>query len=137
MLCGQSDRASGIHKSYTGIFYRMHTVIQWKIPYIFGADTTFTHFHSPYYEYYEFLIIFLYMSSGSGKEVIHIMKLICAKNELLKSVNISLKAVSSKTTMPILECILIDASATEITFTSNDMELGIETKVKGIIERKR
>ena len=40
----------------------MHTVIQWKIPYIFGADTTFTHFHSPYYEYYEFLIIFLYMS---------------------------------------------------------------------------
>ena len=64
------------------------------------------------------------------------MKLICAKNELLKSVNISLKAVSSKTTMPILECILIDASATEITFTSNDMELGIETKVKGIIEEK-
>lgn len=38
--------------------------------------------------------------------------------------------------MPILECILIDASATEITFTSNDMELGIETKVKGIIEEK-
>lgn len=64
------------------------------------------------------------------------MKLICAKNELLKSVNISLKAVSSKTTMPILECILIDASAAEITFTSNDMELGIETKVKGIIEEK-
>ena len=64
------------------------------------------------------------------------MKLICAKNELLKSVNISLKAVSSKTTMPILECILINASATEITFTSNDMELGIETKVKGIIEEK-
>ena len=58
------------------------------------------------------------------------MKLICAKNELLKSVNISLKAVSSKTTMPILECILID----EITFTSNDMELGIETKVKAIID---
>ena len=64
------------------------------------------------------------------------MKLICAKNELLKSVNISLKAVSSKTTMPILECILVDASAAEITFTSNDMELGIETKVKGIIEEK-
>lgn len=64
------------------------------------------------------------------------MKLICVKNELLKSVNISLKAVSSKTTMPILECILIDASAAEITFTSNDMELGIETKVKGIIEEK-
>ena len=64
------------------------------------------------------------------------MKLICSKNELLKSVNISLKAVPSKTTMPILECILIDASTSEIKFTSNDMELGIETKVKGIIEEK-
>ena len=38
--------------------------------------------------------------------------------------------------MPILECILIDASASEIKFTSNDMELGIETKVNGIIEEK-
>ena len=73
---------------------------------------------------------------GSGKEVIHIMKLICSKSELQKSVTISLKAVSSKTTMPILECILINASGSEITFTSNDMELGIETKVHGIIEEK-
>ena len=64
------------------------------------------------------------------------MKLICSKSELQKSVNFSLKAVSSNTTMPILECILINASASEITFTSNDMELGIETKVQGIIEEK-
>lgn len=64
------------------------------------------------------------------------MKLICSKSDLLKSVNISLKAVPSKTTMPILECILIDASTSEIKFTSNDMELGIETKVNGIIEEK-
>lgn len=64
------------------------------------------------------------------------MKLICSKSELLKSANIALKAVPSKTTMPILECILIDASASEIKFTANDMELGIETKVKGIIEEK-
>lgn len=47
-----------------------------------------------------------------------------------------MKAVPSKTTMPILECILIDASASEIKFTANDMELGIETKVKGIIEER-
>lgn len=64
------------------------------------------------------------------------MKLICSKSELLKSVNISLKAVPSKTTMPILECILIDASAAEIKFTTNDMELGIETKVAGMILEK-
>ncbi len=64
------------------------------------------------------------------------MKLICSKQDLLKSVNISLKAVPSKTTMPILECILIDASTSEIKFTSNDMELAIETKVRGTIHEK-
>ena len=64
------------------------------------------------------------------------MKLICSKNNLKKSVSIVMKAVPSKTTMPILECILIDASAGEIKFTTNDMELGIETKVEGQILEK-
>ena len=64
------------------------------------------------------------------------MKIICSKSNLLKSVNISLKAVPSKTTMPILECILMDASTSQIKFTTNDMELGIETIVDGRIEEK-
>ena len=69
------------------------------------------------------------------KGVIH-MKLTCSKANLLKGVNIVSKAVPSKTTMSILECILIDASTNEIKFTANDMELGIETKVEGsILER--
>jgi len=64
------------------------------------------------------------------------MKLVFKKSELLKGVNIVLKAVPSKTTMSILECILIDASSDVIKFTANDMELGIETIVEGeIIER--
>ena len=62
------------------------------------------------------------------------MKLICSKANLVQGVNIALKAVPSKTTMSILECILIDATTNEIKFTANDMELGIETKVEG---RKR
>ena len=38
--------------------------------------------------------------------------------------------------MPILECILIDASTDIIKLTANDMELGIETSIDGeIIER--
>ena len=61
------------------------------------------------------------------------MKLTCSKANLLKGVNIVSKAVPSKTTMSILECILIDASTNEIKFTANDMELGIETKVEGEI----
>ena len=48
------------------------------------------------------------------------MKIICQKINLLKSVNISLKAVPSKTTMPILECILIDATTNQIKFTTNE-----------------
>lgn len=47
-----------------------------------------------------------------------------------------MKAVPSKTTMPILECILIDASTNQIKFTTNDMELGIETIVDGTITEK-
>lgn len=61
------------------------------------------------------------------------MKLICSKANLLKGVNIVSKAVPSRTTMPILECILIDASANEIKLTANDMELGIETVIEGDI----
>ena len=64
------------------------------------------------------------------------MKIICSKSSLLKSVSISLKAVPSKTTIPILECILMDATTNQIKFTTNDMELGIETIVDGIIEEK-
>ena len=59
------------------------------------------------------------------------MKIICSKSNLLKGVSIVSKAVPSKTTMPILECILIDATTNTIKLTANDMELGIETIVDG------
>ena len=61
------------------------------------------------------------------------MKIICSKSELLQGVNTVLKAVPTKTTMPILECILIDTTDGQIKLTANDMELGIETKIKGDI----
>ena len=64
------------------------------------------------------------------------MKLICSKANLLKGVNIVSKAVPTRTTMAILECILIDASANEIKLMANDMELGIETIVEGEIIEK-
>ena len=64
------------------------------------------------------------------------MKIICSKTNLVKGVSIVSKAVPSKTTMPILECILIDATTDIIKFTANDMELGIETIVEGEILKK-
>ena len=64
------------------------------------------------------------------------MKLICSKSNLLHGVNIVSKAVPTRTTMAILECILIDASENEIKLTANDMELGIETKIEGEIAER-
>ena len=61
------------------------------------------------------------------------MKITCKKSEILNSVNIALKAVPAKSTMPILECIIIDVSESTIKFITNDMELGIETIVNGLI----
>lgn len=64
------------------------------------------------------------------------MKIICDKSNLVKGVNIVSKAVPSKTTMPILECILIDATTDIIKLTANDMELGIQTEIDGeIVDR--
>ena len=61
------------------------------------------------------------------------MKLVCSKSNLLNGVQIVSKAVPNKTTMSILECILIDASENKIKLLANDMELGIETVIEGEI----
>ena len=64
------------------------------------------------------------------------MKIVAQKQELMKSLGIVLRAVPSRTTMSILYCILIDATVDTIHFTANDMELGIETTVNGLIEER-
>ena len=64
------------------------------------------------------------------------MKLLCSKTNLLNGVQIVSKAVSNKTTMSILECIMVDASKGVITLTANDMDLGIETVIEGEILEK-
>ncbi len=64
------------------------------------------------------------------------MKLVCSKANLLNGVQIVSKAVPNKTTMSILECILVDSTAGIIKLTANDMELGIETIIEGEILEK-
>ena len=61
------------------------------------------------------------------------MKILCNKNDLLQGINTAAKAVSSKTTMEILQCILIEAFNNSIRLTANDTELGIETIVEGSV----
>lgn len=64
------------------------------------------------------------------------MKIVCSKANLLNGVQIVSKAVPNKTTMSILECILVEADMGEIKLTANDMELGIETRIEGEIMEK-
>ena len=54
------------------------------------------------------------------------MKIICEKEKLLKGINSVVRGVPTRTTMPILEGILIQTNKNELKLTSYDLELGIE-----------
>jgi len=63
------------------------------------------------------------------------MKIICSKEDLLEGINVVQKAVSTKTTLPILEGILLEADD-KLKMTGNDLEIGIECYVNADIQRK-
>lgn len=62
------------------------------------------------------------------------MNIICEKSKLIEGMNIVMKAIPGKTTMPILECVVIDAKDNEIKLIANDLQIGIETIIEGNIE---
>lgn len=65
------------------------------------------------------------------------MKISCSQSALLNSVNVVSKAVPSKTTMPILECILLKTENGVMKLTASNMDLGIESIVSdGAIEEE-
>ena len=64
------------------------------------------------------------------------MNIICNKSKLIEGINIALKAVPTKSTMAILECIVLEAGEGKIRFISNDLELGIETIIEGQIKEE-
>ncbi len=55
------------------------------------------------------------------------MKIKCSKDILISNINIVSRAVSSKSTMEILECILLTADNKGFRLMANDLEMGIET----------
>ena len=63
------------------------------------------------------------------------MKIICSKENMMEGINIVQKAVSTKTTMPILEGILLEAE-NDLKMTANDLEIGIECHVESDIREK-
>lgn len=62
------------------------------------------------------------------------MIIICNRNDLLKSVGIVSKAVSVRTTMPILEDILLEAEGNCLTLLGNDLEMGIQTTIEAVVK---
>ena len=64
------------------------------------------------------------------------MNIICNKNQLAKGAGIVSRAVSGKTTLPILECILLDASSGEFTLIGNDLDMGIKTVLDANIKEQ-
>ena len=61
------------------------------------------------------------------------MKISCMKGKLMQGISNVSKAVSTKTTHPILLCIFIEAENGNIKLTANDMEIGIESYVEGTV----
>ncbi|MGM9972475.1 MAG: DNA polymerase III subunit beta [Clostridiaceae bacterium] len=56
------------------------------------------------------------------------MKLLCDKSNLLEAISIAQKAITGKSTMPILEGLYINAANDTITLIGSDVDLSIETK---------
>ena len=61
------------------------------------------------------------------------MKIICSKPDFSRAMTIVMRAVN-RTTMPITEYVLIEASDSEITMTGNDMENAAKTYVNGTVK---
>ena len=64
------------------------------------------------------------------------MKFICEKEKILKGINSVINGVSNKTTMPILEGILIQTNTNEVKLTSYDLEIGIEYILEANVEEQ-
>lgn len=63
------------------------------------------------------------------------MKVICSKDNLSDAINVAQKAVSTKSTLPILEGLLLEAGK-NFKITGNDLEMGIECCIDADIMEK-
>ncbi len=64
------------------------------------------------------------------------MNIICEKSKLLEGINIALKAISGKSTMAILDCLVLEVKNDTIKIIANDLEIGIETIIEGEIKEE-
>ena len=65
------------------------------------------------------------------------MKFRCSQQELTKALNTVSKAVSNRTTLPVLKGILINASSDDtILITASDLEISIKKEMKASVEEE-
>ncbi len=64
------------------------------------------------------------------------MKFITTKDNLLKGIQVVQNAVSSKSTLPILSHILIEAQKGEIRFTATDLDIGMSVLIGGEVSEE-
>ncbi len=62
------------------------------------------------------------------------MKFSCQQKDLASGINIVQKAVSTKTTLPILKGILLESNEGRLKLTGNDLSIGIETYIDANID---
>ena len=63
------------------------------------------------------------------------MKFIVQKNQLQEAISNVQKAVTGKSTMPILQGLLLNVSKNNITLVGSDKDLTIETKIEALVEK--
>ena len=64
------------------------------------------------------------------------MKIIVFKDDLMKGIQAVQNSVSSKSTLPILSHILIEAKKNEIRLTATDLEIGVVMKIDGEVQEE-
>lgn len=62
------------------------------------------------------------------------MKFTCDQKTLVKALNTVARATSTRTTLPITKCVLIEAEGNMVTFTATNLNIAIEQKVLANIE---
>lgn len=64
------------------------------------------------------------------------MNFICTKTELQEAISIAQKAITGKSSMPILNGLLITTCKNQIKLTGSDIDLSIETKINAEIKEE-
>lgn len=96
------------------------------ITHFISENGSYPHIHSPYYYYYYILLLIIYNTLPQGGLR---MKVIINQAKLLESIQHVTKAISSKTAIPILSGLKIQATQNGLKLTGSDSDITIESYI--------